>query len=117
MSSILYFDENRVKSLLNWQDTFEAVERALSSTKNGNSTQTPRSLTKCINNSNDVLLTMPGHLKDVKYGALACKLVTSFENNNKRNLPNIIANILLFDDETGELKAVKINMVLTILKC
>lgn len=105
MAYLLYIDEARVKELLNWTDAFKAVETAL---KAGITPQTIRSYTTCVNNRNNALLTMPGHLLDDKYGALGCKLVTVFENNSKRTnpLPNILANIILLDDQTGQLKAV-----------
>lgn len=107
MSSLVYIDEKRVKSLLNWNDTFVAVEKALSASNNDEkSSQTLRSTIKIVNDNEDVLLTMPGHLKDDKYGALCCKFITSFEDNSKKNLPNVLANIVLLDEETGKFKAV-----------
>lgn len=43
-----------------------------------------------------------------KFTSLGCKLVTSFPKNNelKPPKPNILGNIFLFDDNTGELKAI-----------
>ncbi|KAF2904599.1 hypothetical protein ILUMI_01571 [Ignelater luminosus] len=51
---------------------------------------------------------MPGYLSDGRYGGLGCKLVTYFPGNPDRSrpLPSIMANIILMDDETGELKAI-----------
>lgn len=107
MSQLLYIDENRVKFLLNWDETIKAVEAALVANKRKNAVQNPRSITSI--NSNNLLLTMPGYLNDEKYGALGSKLVTCFEGNYKREhpLPNILANIALFDEDTGILKAVR----------
>lgn len=106
---VVFIDEDRVKSLLNWEDTFQAVEAALKASSTGNAVQNPRSFTKCANSDNNTLLTMPGHLLDEKFGALGCKLVTTFEGNSKKTppLPSILANIVLLDDVTGQLKAVR----------
>lgn len=38
--------------------------------------------------------------------ALACKLVTSFENNPLKGLPTVLGIILYFDPDTGKIKAV-----------
>lgn len=67
-----------------------------------------------------VLLTMPGYIGNYKlsksalkqptkvFSSLGCKLVTSFSKNSELNppKPNILANIFLFNENTGELKAV-----------
>lgn len=60
---------------------------------------------------------MPGFIGNYKlssldnpqpFKSLGCKLVTVFVNNEKLNPPkaNILANILLFNENTGELKAI-----------
>lgn len=43
-----------------------------------------------------------------KFTSLGCKLVTAFPNNRELNppKPNILANIFLFDENSGELKAI-----------
>nr|CAH7766607.1 unnamed protein product [Callosobruchus chinensis] len=104
---MLYIDETTVKSLLKWDKTVEAVEVAMKRLSSGETVQKPRTFTG-IPNTDNVLLTMPGYLKDEKYGALGCKLVTSFPSNNKRGqaLPAINANILILDETTGIMKAV-----------
>lgn len=57
---------------------------------------------------------MPGFIGNYKLAghsnvlnSLGCKLVTSFSRNAQLNppKPNIMANIFLFDEKTGELKA------------
>lgn len=62
---------------------------------------------------------MPGYIGNYKlpksalkqppkiFNSLGCKLVTSFSGNAKLNppKPNILANIFLFNENTGELKA------------
>lgn len=62
------------------------------------------------------LLCMPGFIGNYKlkghesnvFNSLGCKLVTSFTKNNELNppKPNILGNIFLFSEQTGELKAI-----------
>ncbi|KAJ8957372.1 hypothetical protein NQ318_004851 [Aromia moschata] len=87
---MLFINDQEVLNVLNWEETFEAIETAM------------------IIDGDGLLLTMPGYLEDNKYGALACKLVTAFNNNDKleKPLPVINANIALFDQQTGLLNAV-----------
>lgn len=58
---------------------------------------------------------MPGFVGNYKLGAagikkntLACKLVTSFASNQHLTppVPNILANILLFNNQTGQLQCI-----------
>lgn len=105
---MIYINESEVKELLNWHDTYKAVENAMKSVSIKNAVQEARTFTGTQTN-NTFLLTMPGYLNDPQYGALACKLVTHNENNPKLPvpLPTINANIVLFDETTGILKAVR----------
>ncbi|RZC43336.1 ketimine reductase mu-crystallin [Asbolus verrucosus] len=68
--------------------------------------QTARART--CSNSTSFLLTMPGFLDDSNFGALSCKLITVCPNNVHlgKSLPTINANITLFDETTGILKAI-----------
>lgn len=82
--------------------------------------QPARNFTEVGEKSGKLLLTMPAFVGNyrltaggaggdaAKVSTLACKLVTSFRGNNERQppLPNIAANILLFNEETGELNAI-----------
>lgn len=105
--SVLYISEATVKKLINWELTFKAVEVALKSVVLERVVQTPRTFTRVPKN-NSVLLSMPGYLNDDNFGALGCKLVTSFPNNANlvKPLPTIMGHIFLFDESTGLLKAV-----------
>lgn len=121
----LFIKEAVVKKLLSWNDCVEAMETALqAATRSAQSkiadesfsTQTPRTFTPIENAG--VLLTMPGFVgnyvlksvtgDDVRHSTLACKLVTSFSGNSRLNPPlsNILATILLFDVQTGRVKAI-----------
>lgn len=111
MDSVPYISEDTVKSLLEWDAAFSAIEAALRGISEKRVDQTPRSFTTPVN-TNNILLSMPGYLQDKRFGALACKLVTSFPGNTSLPipLPTVMANILLFDEKTGQLKAVSIAL-------
>lgn len=116
----LFIRETDVKELLSWNDCVDAMESALvamlKSTESADhsfSSQTQRTFTPVCNNG--VLLTMPGFVGNYplatvsgneRHSTLGCKLVTSFGGNVKLNLPTILATILLFDTNTGRLKAI-----------
>lgn len=106
-SSVLYLSEETVHRLLDWTLIYKAVEVALEAVSKGRAIQTPRSFTR-VQEGKGVLLSMPGYLDHDRFGALACKLVTSFPANEhlSRPLPTINAHISLFDESTGVLKAV-----------
>jgi thiomorpholine-carboxylate dehydrogenase len=120
----LFIKEAVVKELLSWNDCVEAMETTLqAATRSAQSkiadesfsTQTPRTFTPL---NAGVLLTMPGFVgnyvlksvtgDEIRHSTLACKLVTSFAGNSRLNPPlsNILATILLFDVQTGRVKAI-----------
>lgn len=126
-----YFNAEAVRSVLRWPMVNEAVEAALKAVvanaqeqigDDGKQTyvsQPPRNFTKIGEDTGKLLLTMPAYVGNyrltgaggadaAKVSTLACKLVTSFRGNNQLDppLPNIVANILLFNAQTGELDAI-----------
>lgn len=118
----LFIKEAAVRELLSWNDCVEAMESALVAATNGSegadkpfSSQTPRTFTSVPNKG--VLLSMPGFAGnyqlsmatgDVRHSTLACKLVTAFSGNSKLSppLPSVLATILMFDANTGRMKAI-----------
>ncbi|CRL00139.1 CLUMA_CG013416, isoform A [Clunio marinus] len=118
----LFIREAVVKELLSWNDCVDALESALVAATNSNksadkpfSSQTPRTFTPVPGKG--VLLSMPGFIGNYplqtvtgneRHSTLACKLVTSFSGNSKLNppLPSILATILMFNADTGRLKAI-----------
>lgn len=118
----LFIREAVVKELLNWNDCVDAMESALVAATSGSrsaekpfSSQTARTFTTA--GDKGVLLTMPGFIGnyklrtvtgDERHSTLSCKLVTSFSGNSALNppLPSILATILMFDPNTGRLKAI-----------
>lgn len=120
-----YFGANEVARVLTWNLVNAAVEEALKATsrtapntEDGDASsyaiQPARTVTSCGDRSK-LLLTMPGFVGNYRLeengksqNTLACKVVTSFSNNQKQNppLPNILANILLFSSQTGQLQCI-----------
>lgn len=120
-NDVLFISETVVRRLLNWNDCVDAMESALIAMvrkapddSHPFTSQPPRTLTSV--NNKGILFTMPGfaanyHLKtvnDERHSTLACKLVTAFAKNSQLTppLPTILATILLFNAETGKLRAV-----------
>lgn len=121
---VIYIKESVVKKLLNWTDCVDAMESALIAISNASeksetepfSSQTPRTFT--FAGDKGVLLTMPGYAANyplqtitgsaLKHSTLSCKLVTSFSGNSALNpaIPRILGTILLFNPESGKLKAI-----------
>lgn len=119
----VYISAEQVQKVLTWPLVNAAVEEALKatgrttpSTDDANTSfaeQPPRSVTSCGDRTK-LLLTMPGFVgnyklnKDEHKNTLACKVVTSFSSNQNRSPPlaNILANILLFDNQTGQLQSI-----------
>lgn len=109
---MIFITEEQVLKLLNWPDSFRAVETAMLKVSQRRVFQKARVNTEILNTEN-LLLTMPGYLEDERFGGLACKLVTMFKGNAslKETLPTINANIMFFDENTGILKAVSFDEV------
>ncbi|XP_075224748.1 ketimine reductase mu-crystallin isoform X2 [Lycorma delicatula] len=103
MCSPLYITDDQVKKLLDWNTVITAVEDAFRDVSTDSVIQPPRLLMQ-IPPKNGVFLALPAfsQTKD----ALACKLVTSFENNPLKGLPTVLGIILYFDPDTGKIKAI-----------
>lgn len=123
--SITNITEDQVKELLDLPTVCDAIEQSLRSVcevrpKDApNSSQPARTFTRS-QDGKGILLSMPGFLGNYKlaktvpdqpsrvFNTLGCKLVTSFSKNSELNppKPNVLANIFLFNENTGELKAI-----------
>lgn len=116
-----------MKEILEWPLVYDAIEQALRSiteTRTDESQPTFNQPTRIFTvppNGKGVLLSMPGFIGNYRLkksgrqnkentkilNTLACKLVTSFSGNRNLNppKPNIIGNIFMFNENTGELRA------------
>ncbi|XP_055842720.1 ketimine reductase mu-crystallin-like [Episyrphus balteatus] len=133
MTSPVFISYNEVKNILTSSMIKESVEEAFKSVvvSKGNNQdhpyayQCPRIRTSS-HNVNGILLTMPGCISNHKvtlpngerktFETLACKLITRSPKNNQLTpqLPNVLANILLFDEQTGQLKCVMDGKYITV---
>ncbi|KAM7347128.1 ketimine reductase mu-crystallin [Cochliomyia hominivorax] len=119
-----YISASEVEKYLTWPLVNRAVEEALKATgqteldpknpENSFAIQPARSIVPSGERSK-LLMCMPGFVGNYqldadtkKQNTLACKLVTSFASNQSLSppLPNILANILLFDSLTGQLQCI-----------
>lgn len=94
-----------MKFVLNWDDTLKATETALRATSERKSVQPPR-LFAHIFNTPKWMLSMPGYLEDSRFGGWACKILTG--NPQNIDSPTMSANIVLYDEDSGVLKAVSV---------
>lgn len=114
--------ESELIKLTNWKEVNHVLEQAFVSVSNKDSSsgqpyssQPARTFVHV--GDAGALLCMPAFLGNIRVNStdssetrtssLACKLITSFKNNPSRDppLPDIIGNIFLFDETTGQLQA------------
>ncbi|XP_055844839.1 ketimine reductase mu-crystallin-like [Episyrphus balteatus] len=134
MASPVFITNDQVKSVLTWPLINESIEEAFKSVVSKDKSsenqdqpyaqQNARARTSTHNNGAS-LFTMPGYIGNHKvtletgdrktFQTLACKLVTMAPNNNqlKPPIPSILANILLFDGQTGQLECVMDGTLIT----
>lgn len=98
MAEILMLDRSEVERLLDADALLEALEGAFVAIADGEVSAPPRIAAE----SPDGLVgAMPGWMP----GTLAVKLVSVFPGNDARELPSHQGVVLLFDEETGEPRA------------
>ena len=94
--------ESDVKSVLTMDDLIETMSSALLRFSSGRVEQPVRSVIS-VKSSDAFFGSMPAFVRDPD--ALGTKLVTVFGANHARGLPSHLASIMLFDPETGALRA------------
>lgn len=111
---MIYLNEQDIKSLLTWDDTYKATEVALQGVSSGKATANPRLFTQIFNTSK-WMMNMPGYLNDDKYGGWACKIITGNPLNGRgpHPLPLFEAHIMLFHETTGVLQAIFAGVEIT----
>ena len=100
---VLFLNREAVEAHLSPTLCLEAVEGAFRSLVQGQALQPLRTL-MTLPGGRDHFLVMPAHVAEP--AALGAKLLTLFPGNHDRGLPSHQGVILLFDVETGELRAV-----------
>jgi len=101
--SMLVLSEKEVLGLLEWEEITAALEQAHSQYSGGRAVMPVRLVTP-VPEINGRITSMPGYLSDEK--ALGMKVVTYFPNNPRKGLPIILATIMLYSAESGQLIAV-----------
>ena len=100
---MLLLTEADVRVLLPMQDLIDAMQTALASYSTGQVQQPLRTIME-VGASRSFLGLMPAYIPGS--GALGTKLVTVFGGNAALGLPTHLATIILFDSETGALRAI-----------
>jgi alanine dehydrogenase len=99
---MLVLSESEVQSLLDIGQLIETLERAHIQYSTGGAVM-PVRLVVPLPEISGRITSMPGYLSEDK--ALGMKVVTFFRNNPERNLPAILATIMLYSAESGRLIA------------
>jgi len=100
---MLILSEKEVQSLIEIDELTVALEQAHIQYSTGDAVM-PVRLVMPLPQIEGRITSMPGYLNRDK--ALGMKVVTFFPNNPKQNLPTILATIMLFSAETGQMIAV-----------
>ena len=96
-------DEAQVRALLTMPDLIDAMDRALTAFSAGSVVQPVRTIVD-LADRHAFFGLMPAYVPSAP--ALGAKLVTVYHSNLERGLPSHLATILLFDPETGALRAI-----------
>jgi alanine dehydrogenase len=112
MAETLIVEEALVKEILQMKDVIPAVETAFRERGHGNVEMPPKMY---IMYPQGDLRVMPAYLKNLKQSGL--KAVTVFPNNPKeRNIPTVLATVILIDTDSGAPLAVMGGSWLTAMR-
>lgn len=110
---MLVLSEKQVHSLIDIAELISTLEKAHIQYSTGKAVM-PVRLVVPLPQIQGRITSMPGFLNEDK--ALGMKVVTYFQDNPKRNLPAILATIMLFSAETGKLLAVMDGSYVTAIR-
>ena len=110
---MLVLSESQVQSLIDLDELITALEQAHIQYSTGNAVM-PVRLVVPLPQIQGRITSMPGYLTEDK--ALGMKVVTYFQDNPKRNLPAILATIMLFSTETGKMIAAMDGAYITAIR-
>ena len=110
---MLVLSEEQVRSLIDIEELITALEQAHIQYSSGKAVM-PVRLVVPLPQIQGRITSMPGYLTQDK--ALGMKVVTYFQNNPKQDLPAILATIMLFSAETGQLMAVMDGSFITAVR-
>src|SRR4030042_2409161 len=109
----LFLTQTQVKNLISPAEANEAVEKAFEAFGKGQTQMPPKSYLFYTPFKGD-LRTMPAYIESIK--ATGVKIVNVHVNNNEKNLPTVMAKIVLKDPETGFPIAIMEGTFLTALR-
>src|SRR5687767_14597867 len=110
---MLVLSEKQVQSLLEIDELIAALSQAHIQYSTGKAVM-PVRLVVPLPDIQGRITSMPGYLNEDQ--ALGMKVVTYFQNNPQRNLPAILATIMLFSAETGKMTAVMDGAYITAIR-
>lgn len=110
---MLVLSEKQVHSLIEIDELIDALSQAHIQYSTGKAVM-PVRLVVPLPDIQGRITSMPGYLNEDQ--ALGMKVVTYFHNNPQRNLPAILATILLFSAETGKMIAVMDGAYITAIR-
>lgn len=110
---MLVLSEKQVQSLIDIEELIAALARAHVQYSTGKAVM-PVRLVAPLPPIDGRITSMPGYLNDDK--ALGMKVVTYFQKNPQRNLPAILATIMLFSAETGKMIAAMDGTYITTIR-
>ena len=110
---MLVLSEKEVRSLIDIEELIAALEQAHIQYSTGKAVM-PVRLVVPLPQIDGRITSMPGYLNEDK--ALGIKVVTYFQKNPERNLPAILATIMLFSAETGKMIAAMDGTYITTIR-
>ena len=110
---MLLLSEKQVQGLIDIEELIAALEQAHIQYSTDNAVM-PVRLVVPLPQIDGRITSMPGYLNEDK--ALGMKVVTYFQSNPKRNLPAILATIMLFSAETGKMIAAMDGSYITAIR-
>jgi len=110
---MLVLSEKQVHSLIDIDELITALEGAHIQYSTGQAVMPVRQVVP-LPQIDGRITGMPGYLNDDK--ALGMKVVTYFQKNPQRNLPAILATIMLFSAETGKMIAAMDGSYITAIR-
>lgn len=111
--SMLVISEQQVRGLVDIDELIEALEKAHLQYSTDRAVM-PVRLVVPLPAIQGRITSMPGFLTDEK--ALGMKVVTYFQQNPKRDLPAILATIMLFSADTGKIIAIMDGSYVTAIR-
>lgn len=103
-NKLMYISEEEVQSLLDWDSLASGISHVMAEVSQKTKVIQPARIFMRIPQKNAAFLAMPAFSEGNR--VLSCKLITSFLENPTYNLPRLMSTIMVFDPDTGQLRAV-----------